>query len=186
MVDIAGYYDESAEPQGDFSPIPAGAYAAEIVESEIEDVSRRSNKGRCLKLTWRVADGEFANRLLWQRLNMWAENMDNLEKVLSIANQQFASIRQATGVMAPKNTEELHFRPCMLRVVVKTDPSGQYGPQNEIKGVAPIEGQGAKAQASPAPRSGPAAAPSPSQNGAPANTGRQPAMAGGGSAPWRR
>lgn len=184
-VDIAGYYDEAAEPQADFSPVPAGSYRAEIVESEIEDISKRDSKGRCLKLTWKIVDGEFAGRLIWQRLNMWAENMNNLQKVVEIANQQFASIRDATGVSHPRNTDELHARPCMLTVSVKTDPNGQYAPANEVKRVA---GVNAAPAAAPRQAAAPAAKPAPRPAAAPAPAGRaapRPAPAPGATAPWR-
>lgn len=138
MANISGAYDTTAEPQGDFDPIPAGKYTAEIVESDIEPVSKNSEKGRCLKLTWKVQGGDFDGRLLWQRLNMWGENMNNLDKVISIAQSQFASIRKATGVENPQDTSELHHRSCELTVTIRKDPNGQYADQNEVKAVKPI------------------------------------------------
>lgn len=142
MVQIAGYYDENAEPSGDFSPIPAGQYVAEIVESAIEPVSRNSEYGNCLKLTWKITDGELAGRLVWQRLNMWAEGMNNLDKVKSIANSQFASIREALGKKIVNDTDELHFLPALITVKIKVDPNGQRAPQNEIAGVKALAATG--------------------------------------------
>lgn len=191
-ADIGGYYDENAEPQGDFSPIPAGAYTAEIVESDIEDISKQdTSKGRCLRLTWRITEGEFENRLIWQRLNMWFEGHEKTPgKVRSIANQQFASIRQATGKTVVQNTEELHFIPCSIRVAVETDPSGRYQPRNDVKGVAPIGGNTAPA-VTPNPGRPPASpgkSPAASSPGPASNKAPQPAAAasGGGSRPWDR
>lgn len=171
MVNLAGSYDETAAPGGDFDPIPAGEYIAEIIDSAVDDISRRDDKGRCLKLTWRVKDGEFDGRLIWQRLNLWAENMNNLDKVRSIAEQQFAGIRHATGKVHVKDSEELHYIPCLIRVAVQVDKSGQYPPQNEIKSVKAVGGQGPAS--APAPRAAPPRQPAP-----PANSGA--------SAPWRQ
>lgn len=173
MANIAGAYDPNAEPGGDFDPIPAGDYRAKIIESDIEDVSSRNNYGRCLKLTWQIETGPYDGRLVWQRLNMWAEGMNNLDKVISIAQSQFASIRQATGKLAPQDSSELHHIPCMIRVKVKP-PEGNYSAFNEITSVRPIEGGSGAANGS-----APKFAPPPQQQSAPANSG-------GGSAPWRK
>lgn len=161
MANIAGHYDQNAEPN-EFDQLPPGTYRAKITDSEIVEISEKTDKGRCLKLTWQVETGPLDGKLTWQRLNMWAANMDNLDKVVSIANSQFASIRQATGKLAPQDSGELHHIPCMITVgPQKNNP--QY---NEVKSVKAIGGS--SVQAAPPRTSGP-----------PANTG-------GGSAPWRK
>lgn len=174
MANLAGMYDPNAEASGDFDPIPAGEYRAEIVESDIEDISKKDNKGRCLKLTWKVQGGEFDGRLVWQRLNMWGENMTNNDKVVSIAQSQFASIRQATGKANVNDSTELHHIPCMIRVAVKVDQSGQYAPQNEIKAVKAVAGNSFGQ---------PPAYSAPAQQQAPAQPS-SPVQAGGQQRPW--
>lgn len=175
--DLTGSYDEHAEPSGDFSPIPAGTYRARIEEASIEDISRDKPKGRCLKLTWKVETGPHDGRLVWQRLNMWAENMNNLDKVISIANSQFAAIRQAVGKTIVNNTDELLQIPCDIYVTVVE--SAGYAPQNEVKSVKPagnpVQQAAQQRQAPPATQR--QSAPPPQQRAAPAN---------GGSAPWPR
>lgn len=180
MANIAGSYDPNAEPNGDFSPIPAGNYRAKIIESEIEAISKRSDKGRCLKLTWQVETGAYDGRLVWQRLNMWAADMGpNTDKVITIANSQFASIRTATGKLAPQDSSELHHIPCEIYVgLTKTTPEYPT-PQNEVKSVKAIGG--APAAAAPAPRTAPATRQAPGRT-VPAAS--KPANSGG-SAPWR-
>lgn len=168
MANIAGAYDPNAEAQTGYDPLPAGEYTAKIIDSDIEDVSKHSDKGRCLKLTWQIEGGEFDGRLVWQRLNMWGENMGpNTGKVVEIAMSQFSAIRQATGKIHVQDSEELHHIPCAIRLALKTDPSGQYPPQNEVKSVKAASGH-ASANAGSAP----------SQASAPGG--------GGGSAPWRK
>jgi len=149
MVNIAGSYDEQAEAQGEFEPIPAGDYRAKIIEASIEDVSKKDNKGRCLKLTWQIEGGPNDNRLVWQRLNLWGENMNNIDKVISIANSQFAAIRQACGKPIVQDTDELLHIPCTIRVKLKNDP--QYEPSNEVGNVKAVAGTG-QPQGGGAPR----------------------------------
>ncbi len=176
MANLEGSYDPNAEVSADFSPIPTGSYRGKIIESGIEEISKKDNKGRCLKLTWQIETGAYDGRLVWQRLNMWAENMGpNTDKVVTIANSQFASIRQATGKLAPQDSSELHHIPCEIYVgLTKAQPG--YNQQNEVRSVKPIAG-------------------APARNPAPANqspTPSRPAPAAttnggiGGSAPWRK
>lgn len=162
MANISGAYDPNAEPGGDLDPIPAGKYKAEITESDVEPISKQNNKGQCLKLVWKVCDGEqFAGRLIWQRLNLWPENMNNQDKVVSIANGQFASIRKACGVEMPNDSTELHHRPCMVSVKIKKQEG--YNDQNEVSSVAPLNGGSG-------------------QSAPPAANGQAPAQSG--SRPW--
>ena len=175
--DLTGSYDEHAEPSGDFSPIPAGTYRARIEEASIEDISKKDNKGRCLKLTWKVETGPHDGRLVWQRLNMWAENMNNLDKVISIANSQFAAIRQAVGKTIVNNTDELLHIPCDIYVMVVE--SAGYAPQNEVKSVKPAGNpvqQAAQQRAPAAPR----------QSASPQQQRAAPAAGNGKAAPWRQ
>lgn len=158
MANIAGSYDQNADPADDFAPVPAGEYKAVIIESDIEPISKNAEKGKCLRLTWQIQDGEYSKRLVWQRLNMWPENMNNIEKVSEIAQRQFSSIRKATGKLTPQDSNELHHIPCAIRVTVRKDPNGQYADQNEVKAVKagssqaptppPANGQGNYAQQS--------------------------------------
>jgi hypothetical protein len=147
MVDIAGSYDPNAEATGEFEPLPAGEYRAKIIESDVEDISKTNNFGRCLKLTWQIETGPYDGRLVWDRISLWAENMigkkgedagkDITQKVLSIANSQFAAIRSATGRMAPQRTEELHDIPCTIKLAVQPG-NGNYGPSNAVRAVKPV------------------------------------------------
>jgi len=153
MTNLSGLYDEHAEADA-FDPIPAGEYRARIIQADKEDISKRHDYGECLNLTWEIEGGEHDRRLVWQRLNLWAENMNKVEKVRSIANSSFAAIRQATGVLTPQNTDELLHIPCLIQVSIRTDPNGQYDPQNEIKRVKALPSNGAMSgggQVSPAP-----------------------------------
>jgi hypothetical protein len=154
MVQIAGHYDQNAEPSsGDFDPIPAGEYLAMIEQAEIAEISSRKEKGRCLVLTWKITGEHYAGRLIWQRLNMWAENMNNLDKVISIANSQFAAVREATGKLNVADTDELLQIPCIIKVKV-VPAKDQYPAKNEVTNVKAVNA-GPSARTAPVSR-GPA------------------------------
>lgn len=133
MVHRAGPHDARASTG--FAPVPAGDYRASIVGAAIGDVSRASSYGRCLTLTWQIEAGPFGNRLISQRLNLWAENMQNLDKVIAIANAQFAAIRAATGRLVPRDVDELCNIACRIKVGIASDPAGQYAQRNEVRAV---------------------------------------------------
>ncbi|QQM31709.1 DUF669 domain-containing protein [Martelella lutilitoris] len=179
MVQIAGHYDEHAEASTGFDPVPFGDYRAKIIESGIEDISRNNDRGRCLQLTWQIEGGEYNGRLVWQRLNMWAENMNNLDKVRNIANSQFAAIREATGKTSPRDSEELHFITCTIKVKVQKDPNGQFPDRNEITAVKPAAGARQSGAARQTPqRPGPTGQAAPAGQRSAPWPSRQPAPAG--------
>jgi len=151
-INLSGAYDENAEVSH-FDPIPAGEYRARIVQAEKKNISRNNDYGDCLVLTWEIEGGEYDRRLVWQRLNLWGQNMNSNTQVVAIANSQFAEIREATGKKTPRDTDELLHIPCLIRVVVTQDKNKEYDPRNEIKRVkAPGDGGAAGAAANaPAP-----------------------------------
>ncbi len=171
MVELAGHYDTSAAPQEDFGPIPAGEYEAEIIDSSVEDISRNDDKGQCLLVVWKVLNGDYAGRQVWQRLNLWFTGAEKTPgKVVQIANGEFASIREATGIKTPNDSAELHNIPCIIRVAY-VEQQG-YQPKNEVKHVKARDAVGPAFNA-PAPANGSGA---PRSSGPPAPTGK--------SMPW--
>lgn len=124
-------YDVDAAPNAGFEPLPAGDYTGKIIDAEIVNISKNNDYGRCLKLTWEIQDDDYNGRLLFDRINLWPEGMNNLNKVIQIANSRFAAIREALGVGAVVETDELLQIPCRLSVNIKNDP--QYGASNHIK-----------------------------------------------------
>ena len=113
MVQIPNY-DQNAQPAADFTPIPAGRYIAEIIESVIEEISKSSDKGQCFVFRWHILEGEHCGRFVWQRINLWPQDMNNMDKVKEIANRQFASIREATNTPTPNESNELHHKDFQL------------------------------------------------------------------------
>lgn len=124
-------YDTAATPNAGFEPLPAGDYTGKIIDAEIVNISKNNDYGRCLKLTWEIQDDDYNGRLLFDRINLWPVKMGNIEKVIQIANSRFAAIREALGVGAVVETDELLQIPCRLTVNIKNDP--QYGASNYIK-----------------------------------------------------
>ena len=125
---------EAVKPRDSFEPIPAGMYQAMIDESEV--VPTKSGSGQMLKLTWKVLEGEFKGRLVFDRLNIQNQN----PKAEEIGQRQLSTLCHAVGVLQLKTSEQLHGMPCTIKVVVRKDESGQYADQNEVKDYRSIDG----------------------------------------------
>ncbi|MBO9717483.1 MAG: DUF669 domain-containing protein [Pseudoxanthomonas sp.] len=110
MANLSGAYDPNAEASQDFAPIPTGDYLAQIVDSDMKPT--RNNDGHYLELVHEIIDGPLAKRKLWHNINLDNPNAD----AVRIGNEQFASVREATGVPNPIDSHELHYRPVVIRV----------------------------------------------------------------------
>ena len=123
---------EAIEPMNDFSPIPTGEYTAVITASDMKDT--KSGSGKYLQLTYQIVDGEYKNRLIFENINLINRN----EVAVQIAQKTLSSICHAVGVLHPKDSNELHDKPLMIKVGIRP-ASGEYGEQNIIKARGPLK-----------------------------------------------
>ena len=158
MAQLGGTFDATqVEPQGEYTPIPAGDYKVQIITSEMQENGAKT--GHFLKLELEIMEGNEQGRKLFDRLNLDNPNAQAVE----IAQRALSSICHAVGVLSVQDSEELHFKP-MIAVVTVTPPKGEYGAGNNIKLYKPIGDAGA----APAAKSGfTPAKPAASQGGAP-------------------
>jgi len=130
MANLNGFDANQVEPTGDFDPVPAGKYLAVITESEMKPT--KSGSGNYLQLTFEIIDGPHKGRLLWARLNLDNPNAT----AVAIARAELSAICRAVGVLAPKDSVELHNLPLVIHVKCKKRPdTGEIG--NEVKGYSP-------------------------------------------------
>jgi len=126
MANLNGFDASQVEPTS-FDPLPAGKYLAVITESEMRPTKKGA--GQYLNLTFEVIEGEYKGRKLWARLNLKNPN----PQAEQIARGQLSAICRAVGVMAPKDSLELHNLPLLVTVKLKKrEDTGDL--QNEISG----------------------------------------------------
>jgi hypothetical protein len=132
MANLHGFDANQVDPVSNFEPLPAGKYLAVITESEMKPT--KAGTGNYLQFTFEVLDGPHKGRLLWARLNLDNPNATAVE----IARAELSAICRAVGVMAPKDSAELHNLPLVITVRCKkrTD-TGEIA--NEISGYAKKE-----------------------------------------------
>jgi hypothetical protein len=159
-----GTFDPSQVQDEERELLPAGTYTAQIIESDL--VATKNGAGQMLKLTFEIVDGPCAKRRVWENLNIQHTNQQAQE----IAQRSLKRICSAVGHQGVlTDSEHLHFKPMRIRVAIEEDKSGQYGPQNRVKGFEPLNG---------------AATPAPSSGYTPPQQQEQPRQAAGGGRPW--
>jgi hypothetical protein len=132
MADLHGFDANQVEPAIDFEPIPAGKYVAVITESEMKET--KAGDGHYLELTFQITEGEYKNRLLWDRLNLDNPNA----QAVQIARAELSAICRAVEVMAPNDSVELHDLPLVISVkCTKRKDNGEI--TNEIRGYSKRE-----------------------------------------------
>ncbi|KIU33266.1 hypothetical protein SR39_13555 [Methylobacterium radiotolerans] len=158
MASLGTTFNPNDVPQDErsFEPIPQGDYNCQITESEI--VETRTG-GEMLKLTLEVIDGPYANRKIWDNLNI----RNNNPTAQSIAHRTLADLCAACGAGAIADSEELHFKPFVAAIKIepeRTVGDRTYDARNGVKRYKARGGQPpvGKAPAQPAARPAPQAA----------------------------
>lgn len=113
MANLNGFDANRVDPASGFDPIPAGKYLAAITESEMKPT--KAGTGQYLQLTFQVLDGPHKGRLLWARLNLDNPNATAVQ----IAQAELSAVCRAVGVLAPKDSVELHNLPLVISVRCK-------------------------------------------------------------------
>lgn len=136
LLNLSFSTDEIKNAQTDnFTPIPAGNYIAEINRSEVKQT--KDGRGSYLSLTFKILDGDFANRLVFQNITIVNAN----QTAQAIGREQMAQIAGACGIMQLNDSQELHGKPMWIKVAIEVDKTGQYEPRNTIKRFMPLQYQ---------------------------------------------
>jgi hypothetical protein len=146
MADLGEVFDAETIPASEFNgdPLPAGNYQVQITDSEI--ASTKAGNGTLLKLTLDVVEGAFINRKLWVQLCIQHTN----ETAQAIAQRALADIFLATNTPPSRESSDLHYKPFMVKVVIKKDEV--YGDKNEVKTYKAISSVPQTPASRPAPR----------------------------------
>ena len=170
------YFDPEQQEGSNFELIPAGDYVAQIVEVDIRQP--KSGDGHMLAFTWKICDGEYENRQIWQTLCYQHSNTQTQD----IARKMLKDICVALGITEHVTDPEVFkFKPARVRISIEVDKYGQYDDQNRIKRVRPLteaDAEAAEAESATAASS----TPKPS----PAKPAPKPTTNGPGAAPWKR
>lgn len=101
MSSLTNYYDLNDKPENGFDVLPAGTYTVKITDGEMK--RNKKNTGQYLQVEMTIVEGEHRERKIFDRFNL-----DNPSReAVRIARGQFAALREAVGVLEPKNIAEM-------------------------------------------------------------------------------
>lgn len=161
---------------GQQDPVPAGWYNAVMDKSEMKPT--KDGTGARLEMQFKIIDGQFANRKIFEGLNLQNSNPVAQE----IAYKQLSAIAHAVNVLLVEDSQQLHNIPLKLKVSLKA-ANGQYEAKNEIKAYKNINEVVTQPAAAPG---APAAfgAGAPAAFGAPPPAAFAPPAAAPAAQPW--
>lgn len=153
MALIGTFNATTVAPQQDIGPVPAGEYLAHITDSDVKPT--KNGNGHYAELTYEILSPEAKGRKVWVRLNLDNPN----QKAVEIAQRQLSAICHAVDVMNVTDTQQLHYKPHVIRVeYVKADGIKSQKDSNEVRGWKKADGPVA-AQPAAAPAATTAAPP---------------------------
>lgn len=136
LLNLSFTAEEIKNAQTDnFAPVPAGNYIAEVNRSEVKQT--KDGRGSYLSLTFKILDGDFANRLVFQNITIVNAN----QTAQAIGRKQMSQLSGACGIMQLNDSQELHGKPMWIKVAIEVDKTGQYEPRNTIKKFMPLQYQ---------------------------------------------
>lgn len=122
----------SVEPRGEFEILPTGEYVMQIIDSAMKPT--KAGTGNYAQLEFTIMDGVLEGRKYWERLNLDNPN----ETAVKIARQALAELCAAIGLQVCTDTEQLHFKPMLVKITAKARKDGS-GMENTAR-FAPLNG----------------------------------------------
>ena len=169
------HFDPERQEGSDFKLIPKGDYTAEIIEAEIRQP--KSGDGHMLALTWRILEGDYEGRQVWDTLCYDHSN----QMAQDIARRRLKDICTALDITEQVTDPEVFkYKPARVRIGIQEDKYGQFDDQNRIKRIFPLQEPDAVALEAASKPKGPAPAAA-----APKTPPKHPTN-GPGAAPWKR
>jgi hypothetical protein len=111
---------------GQQDPIPAGWYNVVMDKSEMKPT--KDGTGMRLEMQFKVIDGQYVSRKVFEGLNLQNSNPVAQE----IAYKQLSAIAHAVNVLIVEDSSQLHNIPLKIKVNLK-GAGGGYDAKNEIK-----------------------------------------------------
>jgi len=128
-----GFDVDNEEGTPPLSVLPKGKYKAEITSATVGPT--KNGKGQAVSLTWTITEGEYENRLLFQRILIQHES----EEAQKFGRMKFKDLCAACGITGVvTDLDPLCYKTCVITVMIRKDKEGQYEDKNEVTRVAPL------------------------------------------------
>jgi len=107
----------------ELQPVPAGNYVCKVVEGEVKE----GQKGKYIKWTLEISEGEHMGQQLWNNTSLVPEAQFSLKRFLQACNFEWGKASFDTADVAGSEV--------IVKVVMK---EYQGEPKSEVKGFIPI------------------------------------------------
>lgn len=124
--------DEMPEGNGNFEPIPAGWYTAQITKSELKDT--KDSTGQYINMQLAISGPSYQGRVVFAMINI----RNKSQKAEEIGRQQLGDLMRALGLPRVQDTDELVGGNLSVKVAIDQSPG--YDPKNVVKAYKAIEG----------------------------------------------
>jgi hypothetical protein len=130
---VEAFNTAKEEGSPDFEPIPKGQYVASITDAKVGPL--KSGKGQAVQLTWKIEGGQYANRLIFDRVIVAHESAE----ATKFGRRKLKDIADACSVKGHiTDLTVLLNKPCSVYVKIEQDDAGEYPPKNRIGRVKPV------------------------------------------------
>jgi len=121
------YSAAELQPSQSYELLPAGWYTAIITDAELKPT--KAGNGEYIKLRYDITGPSCQGRVVFSNINIKNPNA----KAEEIGRIDLGNIMRALGLAAVSDTDELINGHLTIKIDVRP-ASGEYGPQNEVKG----------------------------------------------------
>jgi hypothetical protein len=127
-------FDPATQKGNVWDVLPLSEYVAQAVEAIIQQP--KSGDGYYLALTWKIIEGDYEGRQVWQRITY----LHSSEQAQTIGRKMLKDLCVATGVAEQVDDAEVFlFKPVRIRLGVERDKQGVYPDKNRISRILPLE-----------------------------------------------
>ena len=167
-------FDPATEEGNSWELVPPGEYPAHAIAAEVKAPS--TGDGHGLTLTWKILEGNYEGRQVWQHITITHSN----QQAQNIGRKMIKDICVALGIDEQLNSAEpFLYKPARIRVGIEVDKKGQYDDKNVVRRVKVLVLENEPKPTPPSDTTAAKSAPAPRTQGAP-----RPGPAG--PAPWHR
>lgn len=135
MAMLDDVYNADEMPQGntgEFEPLPAGWYSAQINSADLR--TTKSGTGKYIAIRYDITGPTHQGRVVFGNINIKNDN----SKAEEIGRQQLGDIMRAIGLDSVCDTDQLLGGALQIKLAIKNDD--QYGAKNEVKGFKALAG----------------------------------------------
>ena len=127
-------FDPTTQEGNSWDVLPVREYVAQVVEASIQQP--HSGDGYYLALTWKIIEGDYEGRQVWQRITY----LHSSEQAQTIGRKILKDLCVATGVAEQvDNAEVFLFKLVRIRLGIERDKQGVYADKNRISRILPLE-----------------------------------------------